>query len=383
MHTIIRNIARFMARAAALLALSYLYRLQGVGMVDGVVAAARQQSRPRRWPWQPRTVRDYLDAYRAELAALATLQGAALLQAVQRQSRPRRWPWQKKTIRDLIDARSAEVVAAAAEWSADLAAEVAKRKDMLVAAAQQSQPRRWPWQKKTIRDRVSERSVELATIAAERGAQLAALAAERRDALVAAARRQSQPRRWPWQTKTARDHLDEQGTRAARRVGRTREQVQQQAAAAVPVVQQAVSTASERLSSLAEQSREAVQQMASATNSRAQELITAVPDALSAARAAADTLSETAQHASSTLSTTAASAASAVQRPVTALSSTVQAGQRTVRWGVRLLRAALWAALIGFALGLVFAPTSGAELRRRLRAIVDQVVRMLQSQSAS
>ena len=113
MRTLSRISGRLMAASAAMLALWYLCLLQTVGMVDGVMAAARQQSRPRRWPWQKRTVRDYADAYRSELATLARLQGAALLQLVQQQTRPRRWPWQKKTIRDLIDERSAEVVAAA------------------------------------------------------------------------------------------------------------------------------------------------------------------------------------------------------------------------------------------------------------------------------
>jgi gas vesicle protein len=338
MRTLIRISGRLMEPATMLLALWYLCRLQSVEMVDGVVAAARQQRRPRGWPWQKKTVRDYADVYRSQLAELATLQGAALLQVVQQQSRPRRWPWQKKTIRDLIDARSAEVVVAAAEWSADLAAEVAKRKDALVATAkQQSRPRRWPWQKKTIRDRVSERSAELATMAAERGAQLAALAAKQRNALLQEARRQSRPRRWPWQQKTVRDYVDERGARVGRQVGRIREQVQQQAVAVVPTVQDAVSGTAERLKGLAEQSREAV------------------PSAIEAA----------------------------AQRPVQALTSSVQAGQRTVRWGVRLLRTALWAALIGTAVGLLLAPTSGAELRRRLRAIVDQVVQMLEPQSSS
>jgi gas vesicle protein len=134
-----------------------------------------------------------------------------------------------------------------------------------------------------------------------------------------------------------RDYVDERGARVGRQVGRIREQVQQQAVAVVPTVQDAVSGTAERLKGLAEQSREAV------------------PSAIEAA----------------------------AQRPVQALTSSVQAGQRTVRWGVRLLRTALWAALIGTAVGLLLAPTSGAELRRRLRAIVDQVVQMLEPQSSS
>src|SRR5437868_12038259 len=112
--------------------------------VDGLLAAAREQSRPRRWPWQPKTVRDRVGERSAELAALGALQGAALLRAVRQQSRPRRWPWQPKTVRDLVNERSAVLAELAAERSAELAEIVAQRKDALVEAArQQSQPRRW------------------------------------------------------------------------------------------------------------------------------------------------------------------------------------------------------------------------------------------------
>jgi hypothetical protein len=350
---------RIVARVAALLALWYVQVLQSGTMVDQALAAARRQARPRRWPWQPKTMRDYVDAYRVELAALARQQGATLLDAVQRQSQRRRWPWQPKTIRDLIDERSAELTELAAEWSAELAAAVAARKDALVTTAQQQvRPRRWPWQPKTLRDRVSERSVQLATVAAERSEELAALARARRDALLKQARRQRSSRRWPWQPKTARDRLKEQSERGKRAlVGQ-------------------VNSAAERLMELAEQSSQTVRQTASATSDQVQQLASAVPRTIeSATSAAAGSLHDAAQRVSTTVSTTADTAAAAAQRPVSAVSDSVHAGRRTVRRGVRLFRTALWATLIGVVIGLLFATTSGEELRRQLRRISDQLIR--------
>ena len=160
---------RMAVRTAVLLVFWYLYVLGKTMFGAGALAQARRQSRSRRWPWQPKTVRDYVDAYRADLAALVSQQGAALLAAVQQQSRRRRWPWQPKTVRDLLEERSADLVALAAEWSAELAEAVAQRTAELRATAElQIRPRRWPWQPKTLRDRVSDHSVELATRAAER-----------------------------------------------------------------------------------------------------------------------------------------------------------------------------------------------------------------------
>jgi len=342
------------ARAAVLLVLWYLYVLGRTMLGAGALAKARRQRHPRRWLWQPKTVRDYVDAYRADLAALVSLQGAALLAAVQRQSRRRRWPWQPKTIRDLLDERSADLVALAAEWSAELADAVAKRTDALRTTAQhQIRPRRWPWQPKTLRDRVSDRSVELATRAAQRSAELALLASQRRDALLKEVRRQSQPRRWPWQPKTIRDQLSERGKR---------------------VMAEQLSTATDRLTSMTNQPAQTVTHVASAIGEQMQQLLTAAPSVIdSATTTAASALKEAAQNVSTTVSATAETAAATAQRPVTAVRDSVQTGSRRVRRGVRLVRTALWAALIGIVLGLLLAKTSGAELRRQIRAIVDQM----------
>jgi hypothetical protein len=352
---------RMLTRAAVLFMLCYLYVLGRTMLSADVLNQARRQSQPRRWPWQHKTVRDYVGAYRADLAALVSQQGTALLATVQRQSRRRRWPWQPKTIRDLLEERSAELVALAAEWSAELAEAVAKRTAALRATAErQIRPRRWPWQPKTFRDRVGERNVELATRAAERSAELASLARQRRDALLKELRRQSQPRRWPWQPKTIRDQLSERGKLA---------------------MAKQVTTATDRLTRITNSSAQTVSQTASAMGERMQQLLTIAPGVIdSASTTATSALKEASQNVSTALNATAETAAAAVQRPVTAVSDNVQAGRRRVRRGVRLVRTALWAALIGALLGLIFAKTSGAELRRQIRAILNQTAEGIRRQ---
>jgi hypothetical protein len=352
---------RMVTRAVVLLLFSYAYVIGKSVLNADVLAQARHQSQPRRWPWQPKTVRDYVDAYRADLAALVSQQGAALLTAVQRQSRRRRWPWQPKTIRDLLEERSAELVALAAEWSAELAEAVAKRTAALRATAEhQIRPRRWPWQPKTFRDRVSERNMELATRAAERSVELALLARQRRDALLKEVRRQSQPRRWPWQPKTIRDQLSERGKQMAKHV----------------------TSATDSLTRMTNSSAEIVSQTASAIGEQMQPVLTIAPNVIeSAATSATSVLKEASQNVSIALNATAETAAAAVQRPVTAVSDNVQAGRRWVRRGVRLIRTALWAALIGMVVGLLLAKTSGAELRRQIRVIIDQIAEIIRRQT--
>ena len=111
------------------------------------------------------------------VAQLSALAPDSLLREVRRQSRPRRWPWQPKTLRDLINERRADLLELAAERSAELADLVAQRRDdMADELRKQAQPRRFPWQQKTARDYVDARMNELTERAAERSAQLAALA---------------------------------------------------------------------------------------------------------------------------------------------------------------------------------------------------------------
>jgi hypothetical protein len=51
--------------------------------------------------------------------------------------------------------------------------------------------------------------------------------------------------------------------------------------------------------------------------------------------------------------------------------------------GRAALRATLWAALIGLAIGLVLTPDVGDEPRRHLRAIVDHLICMIEPQAGS
>jgi gas vesicle protein len=188
---------------------------------DELLHVAKKQARPRRWPWQPKTVRDHIHDWGADMSELAAAQGEVLLRYVREQARPRRWPWQPKTLRDHIDGRSAELAALAAERSAELADLVAYRSAELAAplneraqkllkeAQRQSRPRRWLWQKKTVRDKLNKQSAKLAAQASKRSNELAAQALARRDQLLKEAQRQAKPRRWPWQKKTARDKINE------------------------------------------------------------------------------------------------------------------------------------------------------------------------------
>lgn len=191
---------------------------------DDLLHVAKKQARPRRWPWQPKTVRDHLHDWGADMSELAAAQGEVLLRYVREQARPRRWPWQPKTLRDHIDGRSTELAALAAERSAELAELVAHRsaelasplneraQKLLKEAQRQARPRRWLWQKKTVRDKLNKQSAKLAAQASKRSNELAAQALARRDQLLKQAQRQAQPRRWPWQQKTARDKLNERVT---------------------------------------------------------------------------------------------------------------------------------------------------------------------------
>ena len=54
-----------------------------------------------------------------EMASIANLKVEELARVVKRQSQPRRWPWQPKTLYDQAHERSGEVVALAADLPAD------------------------------------------------------------------------------------------------------------------------------------------------------------------------------------------------------------------------------------------------------------------------
>ncbi len=387
---------RWLSMAGATWVLESLLLLNSGGFVEDLLDTARKQTQPRRWPWQQKTLRDRLKDYGEDVADYAKLQGDVLLNIVQHQSRPRRWPWQQKTIRDLLDERTEEFAELAAVQSAELARAMAQRRDELLdIVRKQTQPRRWPWQQKTAYDRARERSAQLASVAAERSAQLAALAAARRDALVSEARRQSKPRRWPWQQKTAYDRAREQ-----------RESLTQTAA-------DRYSTASDRAKNLADRSSTALRKSADSASDYVQLAKDAMPGVLGAAGvattaatsllkdnaksaresvstsagSAGSSLKGTAKSVGSSISSTAEDAADAVQsavnKPVKAVNSGVKATKRTARWSRRLFRTALWAGLAGIVVGMLAAPESGQEIRKHLQNAFDQLSRSVQGGGSS
>jgi hypothetical protein len=45
---------------------------------DELLHVAKKQARPRRWPWQPKTVRDHIQDWGADMSELAAAQGEVL-----------------------------------------------------------------------------------------------------------------------------------------------------------------------------------------------------------------------------------------------------------------------------------------------------------------
>ena len=188
---------------------------------EALVREVRHQSQPRRWPWQPKTLRDMVNerqSHLSDLVAERSAEMAGLLadrrdhvkKTVRHQSHPRRFPWQQKTARDYLDARIEKMTELAAERSAELAALAATRRDNILGRIEaESHPRRFPWQQKTTRDRLDERVGSLASQAANRRDHLVEEAAARRDELLSQFEHEARGRRFPWQQKTARDRLDE------------------------------------------------------------------------------------------------------------------------------------------------------------------------------
>ena len=150
-------------------------------------------------------------AKNTELTLPGAQRAAELMAEVKRQSQPRRFFWQEKTVRDLLNERRADLVDQAMERSTRLAATAAAQRDSVLAEVKrQSQPRRFFWQDPTAHDKVMAQRERIATSAIERANALADAAAERRDALLAEAQRQTQPSRWPWQQPTLRDKAEAQ-----------------------------------------------------------------------------------------------------------------------------------------------------------------------------
>ena len=299
-----------------------------------------------------------------ELAAVTSQHAASLMGEIKRQSQPRRWPWQDKTVRDLIDAGRADLAEIAVDRSARLTNAALTQRDALRETIQrQSQPRRRPWHSKTAYDRVAEQRAALVEAAAARSAELTEAVTAQRDRLLAETRRQASPRRWPWQEPTLRDKLEGHSDTLR------------------GTVTDGLATASTTGSRLTEQARSSIAD----TTDRVQTALTAAPGRIElAAQQAADSLSDTRQQVAKRFSETTDAATSSVKAaamvPVDAVRGGVEAGQhavsetvaaskRGVRRGVRLLRVMMWALLFGAAIGILLAPRPGEETRRKMQEL--------------
>ena len=321
-----------------------------------------------------------------ELAAVTSQHAASLMGEIKRQSQPRRWPWQDKTVRDLIDAGRADLAEIAVDRSARLTNAALTQRDALRETIQrQSQPRRRPWHSKTAYDRVAEQRAALVEAAAARSAELTEAVTAQRDRLLAETRRQASPRRWPWQEPTLRDKLEGHSdtlrgtvTDGLATASTTGSRLTEQARSSIA---DGLATASTTGSRLTEQARSSIAD----TTDRVQTALTAAPGRIElAAQQAADSLSDTRQQVAKRFSETTDAATSSVKAaamvPVDAVRGGVEAGQhavsetvaaskRGVRRGVRLLRVMMWALLFGAAIGILLAPRPGEETRRKMQEL--------------
>jgi len=335
-----------------------------------------------------------------------------MLREVRRQSRPRRWPWQPKTLRNLADEQSKELVELAAERSALLAAAVAKERERLTQLVQhQLRPRRWPWQPKTLRDRAEEQRLRFVELAAQQSTALATLAAARRDKLLGKIKQQSRPRRWPWQPKTLRDRAEAaRGTLREASDGALEQiagvasasgQWSQEAVAGVPAalrataavasdtvketahtigkqVSKTASSVPDALWATAAAASDTVKETAHTMGKQVSKTTSVVPDALRAtAAAASDTVKETAhaigKQVGDATEATGAALHTAAQVPGDMIHSRVQAGKRKVRRGVRLVKTSFWSFIMGMIAGVLVAPRSGEETRKAIQTTATHI----------
>ncbi len=311
---------------------------------DELLKEARRQAKPRRFFWQQKTAYDKAQEHRAVLASLAATQRDVL---VERGSELRDRALEQ---RDVLAERGSELVNTASERGRELLDQANVRSaELAKEARRQAKPRRFFWQEKTAYDRAQERRDELVTkggilaaAAATAGAKLLEQANERSAELAKEARRQSQPRRFFWQEKTAYD-------RAVERAGTARESL----AHALPIAQNRAESAVSRAQS-------------------------AATDAIGTVRSSATDAIDTVKHSASDA---ADSVKYAAQVPGRAVRSGVKAGQRTVRHSVRIVRVFLWAIAIGALIGLLFAPRSGAQLRADLQRAFQDILDTLNPNS--
>lgn len=378
---------------------------------EALVREVRHQSQPRRWPWQPKTLRDMVNerqSHLSDLVAERSAEMAGLLadrrdhvkKTVRHQSHPRRFPWQQKTARDYLDARIEKMTELAAERSAELAALAATRRDNILGRIEaESHPRRFPWQQKTTRDRLDERVGSLASQAANRRDHLVEEAAARRDELLSQFEHEARGRRFPWQQKTARDRLDEHlGDVSSQVAGRRDELAAQVEAARADLLGQLEAESSHRRfpwqkKTVRDKAEERLSDLETAfTENRGsvQEALKSAPAALGVAALGAieavkgsagntssnlrDSADELSKRVSETRDHAAANVRSVAKAPVKAINRKVESGKRTVRWSARVVKVAFWALLIGAAIGVLYSPRSGRELRAEIRTVVMDIL---------
>lgn len=429
---------------------------------EALVREVRRQSKPRRWPWQPKTLRDLVNERQAhmsdvtaersaELAALLADRRDRVKETLRHQSKPRRYPWQQKTARDHLDDRLGKMTELAAERSAELAALAATRRDNIFGRIEaETHHRRYPWQKKTARDRFDERVDSLTNRAASRRDELAEQVQSARDELLSQFEHEARGRRLPWQHKTARDKVEDQASLLAGEAASRKDELtgrfesaradllgrleQENNGRRFPWQRKTMrDKAEEQLSSLADDATtrrdELAEQVESAradllgrleqensgrrfpwqrrtmretaedrlsemngsfsdANSNMQGVLKTAPAALGAAalsaveavkgsadstgsslREGADVLSK---RMSDTREQAAANVRAVAKAPAKAINRKVESGKRTVRWSARVVKATFWALLIGAAIGVLYSPRSGREIRAEIRkSIVD------------
>ena len=90
-----------------------------------------------------------------------------------------------------------------------------------------------------------------------------------------------------------------------------------------------------------------------------------------------DSADELSKRVSETRDQAAANVRSVAKAPARAINRKVESGKRTVRWSARVVKAAFWALLIGAAVGVLYSPRSGRELRAEIRTSVMDILNKL------
>jgi gas vesicle protein len=214
-----------------------------------------------------------------------------------------------------------------------------------------------------LRDRAEERLAALVDDATARSEDmrsqaddLLARADERGKQLRSDFERESRPRRWPWQPKTLRDRADE-------RLGDIESYIRDARASsgdAGAALQGALKAAPAAIGAAAASAVDGVRESADST-----------------APGIRDGVGDVGKRIGDTTDSAAASVRSAAHVPVDALNRKVESGKRTVRWTVRVGKFTFWALLIGAAIGILYSPRSGREMRQEIRFNINRFLDMI------